>query len=422
MRTKIYPVIALAVAALATLLALPNAFAGTKTDPGITANTVKIGGTFPLSSPASSYAPIPVGMNAYFSYVNATRGPDHKRGVRGRQILWKYYDDAYNPSQTVQLTQQLVQQDKVFALVGGLGTSQQEAVRQYCNQNKVPQIYVSTGATEWGAQESQYPWTIGWQPDYQSEAAVYGRYIAANLSSAKIGILYQNDDFGRDYIAGLNSGLTKAHTNLVIATRSYEPTDTSVTSQLLDLRKAGVDTLLIAALPTQTIVAYATMAGIGWKPANIFTTSVAATSTFLPIAVQKAGADEVNGTISTYYTKDPANARWANDPGMKLYLKIMAKYAPGADPKNGNYFYGMAKAYTFVQALRAAGKNPTRTSLMNAVLHMNDKTNPFLLPAVVTKTNGAKDAFPISQQQLVKWQDGGFTPFGSLIDTRPRGL
>jgi branched-chain amino acid transport system substrate-binding protein len=422
MPRKLYPVIALAAAGLVTLLALPNAFAKAHTDPGITAKTVTIGGTFPLSGPASSYAPIPVGMKAYFSYVNATRGPDHKRGVGGRQIIWKYYDDAYNPAQTVQLTQQLVQQDKVFALVGGLGTSQQEAVRQYCNQNKVPQIYVSTGATEWGAEESQYPWTIGWQPDYQSEAAVYGRYIAANLPSAKIGILYQNDDFGRDYIAGLNSGLTKAHTNLIVATRSYEPTDTSVTSQLLDLRKAGVDTLLIAALPTQTIVAYATMAGIGWKPANIFTTSVAATSTFLPIAVQKAGADEVNGTISTYYSKDPANARWANDPGMKLYLKIMAKYAPGADPKNGNYFYGMAKAYTFVQALRAAGKNPTRTSLMNAVLHMNDKTNPFLLPGVVTRTNGAKDAFPISQQQLVKWQDGGFTPFGSLIDTRPRGL
>jgi branched-chain amino acid transport system substrate-binding protein len=421
MRTKIYPVIALAVAALATLLALPNAFAGTKTDPGITAKTVQIGGTFPLSGPASSYAPIPVGMKAYFSYVNATRGPDHKRGVRGRQILWKYYDDAYNPSQTVQLTQQLVQQDHVFALVGGLGTSQQEAVRAFCNQQKVPQIYVSSGATEFGSQQSTYPWTIGWQPDYQAESAVYGRYIAANLPSAKIGVLYQNDDFGKDYIAGLQSGLTKSHQSQIVATRGYEPTDTSVTSQLLDLRAAGVDTLLIAALPTPTIIAYATMAGIGWKPANIFTTSVAATSTFLPIAVSKAGAAEVNGTISTYYTKDPANPSWANDAGMKLYMKIMAKYAPSADPKNGNYLYGMAKAYTFVQALRAAGPNPTRESLMAAVLKMNDKTNPFLLPSVVTKT-GKNDPFPISQQQLVKWQDGSFTPFGSLIDTRPKGL
>jgi len=420
MRRKLFPVIAL-VAGVATLAALPSAFGRPQVDPGITAKTVTIGGTFPLSGPASSYAPIPAGMKAYFSYVNARKGPDGKRGVGGRQIIWKYYDDAYNPAQTVQMTRQLVEQDKVFALVGGLGTSQQEAVVDYANQQKVPQIYVSTGATEWGSQQSAHPWTIGWQPDYQAESAVYGRYIASNLPNAKIGILYQNDNFGKDYIAGLESGLTKAHKNQIVATRGYEPTDTSVTSQLIDLRSAGVDTLLIAALPTQTIVAYATMAGIGWKPANIFTTSVAATSTYLPIAVSKSSAAEVNGTISTYYTKDPANAMWANDAGMKLYMQIMAKYLPSADPKNGNYLYGMAKAYTFVQALRGAGANPTRASLMASVLKMNDKTNPFLLPGVVTKT-GKNDAFPISQQQLTKWQDGSFTPFGQLIDTRPRGL
>ncbi len=422
MRRKLFPVTALAVAGVVAMIALPNALGGAHaTTPGLTAKTVTIGGTFPLSGPASSYAPIPAGMKAYFSFVNASRGPDHKRGVGGRQIIWKYYDDAYNPALTVQYTRQLVEQDKVFALVGGLGTSQQEAVRAYANQQKVPQIYVSTGATEWGAQQTAYPWSIGWQPDYQAESAVYGRYIVANLPNAKIGVLYQNDNFGKDYIAGLQSGLTKAHTNMIVATRGYEPTDTSVTSQLLDLRAAGVDTLLIAALPTQTIVAYATMASMGWKPANIFTTSVAATSTFLPIAVARAGAAEVNGTISTYYSKDPANPSWANDPGMKLYMTIMAKYLPGADPKNGNYLYGMAKAYTFVQALRAAGPNPTRASLMAAVLHMNDKTNPFLLPGIVTKT-GRNDAFPISQQQLVKWNDGLFTPFGSIVDTRPKGL
>jgi branched-chain amino acid transport system substrate-binding protein len=420
MRRKLSPVMALAVAVVAAAAALPSALGGPST-PGITARDVVIGGTFPLSGPASPYAPIPVGMKAYFSYVNATRGPDGKRGVGGRQIVWKYYDDTYNPAQTVQLTQQLVQQDHVFAVVGGLGTQQQEAVRAYLNQQKVPQIYVSTGATEFGAEQSTYPWTIGWQPDYQSEGAIYGRYIAANLPSAKIGVLYQNDNFGRDYIAGLEGGLTKAHKSQIVATRGYEPTDTSVTSQLLDLRRAGVDTLLIASLPTQAIIAYATMAGMGWKPANIFTASVAASSTFLPIAVQRAGAAEVNGTISTYYLKDPANPSWANDPGMKLYQKILAKYAPGADPKNGNYFYGMAKAYTFVQALRAAGKNPTRESLMAAARSMKDKSNPFLLPGVVTKTSKT-DPFPISQQQLVKWNDGAFTPFGSLIDTRPKGL
>jgi len=168
MRRKLFPVIALAAAGVVTMVALPSAFGGNQVTPGVTARTVTIGGTFPLSGPASSYAPIPVGMKTYFSYINATRGPDGKRGVRGRQIVWKYYDDAYNPSQTVQLTQQLVQQDHVLARVGGLGTSQQEAVRAFCKQQKVPQIYVSTGATEFGAQQSTYPGTIGWQPDYQA--------------------------------------------------------------------------------------------------------------------------------------------------------------------------------------------------------------------------------------------------------------
>ena len=421
MRRKLSATIALVVAGVATLVALPNAFGRTQVDPGITARTVTIGGTFPLSGPASGYAPIPVGMKAYFSYVNATRGPDGKRGVGGRQIIWKYYDDAYNPAQTVQLTQQLVQQDKVFALVGGLGTPQQEAVRQYLNQNKVPQLYVSTGATEYGANLKTYPWTMGWQPDYQAESAVFGRYIAANIPNAKIGVLYQNDDFGKDYIAGLEAGLG-SHKSQIVATRGYDPTQTSVTSQLLDLRQAGVDTLLLAALPTQTIVAYATMAGIGWKPANIFSSSVSATTTFLTVAVQKSSPAEVNGTITTAYLKDPADPQWKNDKGMQLYFKIMAKYAPQANAQDGNYLYGMAKAYTFVQALRAAGKNPTRASLMFAAEHMNDKTNPFALPGVVTKTNGARDAFPISQQELAKWQDGAFSLFGGLVDTRPKGL
>jgi len=420
MRRKLYPVIA-AIVGVVTMVALPSAFGREAVDPGLTAKTVTIGGTFPLSGVASSYAPIPVGMRAYFSYVNASRGPDRKRGVRGRQIIWKYYDDAYNPAQTVQLTRQLVEQDKVFALVGGLGTSQQESVTAYLNQQKVPQLYVSTGATEWGSEQTRNVWTIGWQPDYQGEAVMYGRYIVSNLPNAKIGVLYQNDSFGKDYIAGLEGGLGKAHKNQIVATRGYEPTDTSVTGQLLDLRKEGADTLVLASLPTQAIISYATLAGIGWKPANIFTSQVAATTTFLPTAVSRAGAATVNGTISIAYLKDPASSTWANDPGMKLYFKIMAKYAPSADPKNSNYYYGVAKAYTFVQALRAAGANPTRESLMASALRMNDKTNPFVLPGSITKT-GKGDAFPISQQRLVRWNDGAFTYIGPLVDTRPRGL
>jgi branched-chain amino acid transport system substrate-binding protein len=412
---------ALGVVAISAAIVITGAPAGSTATPGLTAKLVTIGGTFPLSGPASSYAPIPVGMKAYFSYINARRGPDGKRGVNGRQILFKYYDDAYNPANTVQRTRQLVEQDHVFALVGGLGTEAQEAVVAYANQQKVPQIYVSTGATEWGANKDKYPWTIGWQPDYQAESALYGRYIATNLPNAKIGIIYQNDSYGKDYIAGLEGGLGKAHKSQIVATRGFEVTDTSVLSQVIDLQKSGIDTLMIFGTPTPTIRTYATMKGIGWKPENIFVNSVSGTPTFLTLAVASAGAVEVNGSITTYYTKDPANPSWDNDAGMKLYRQLMAKYLPTAPATNGLYIYGMAKAYTFVQALRAAGKNPTRESLMNAVRNMNDKTNPFLLPNVVTKT-GKGDDFPISQQQLQRWNDGKFTPFGTLVDTRPKGL
>jgi branched-chain amino acid transport system substrate-binding protein len=411
--------LALGVVAIAAAVLLPGAFGGSSATPGVTAKAVVIGATEPLSGPASSYAPIPVGMAAYFSYVNATR-TNGKRGVFGRQIIFKVEDDGYNPALTVQKTKKLVEQDKVFALVGGLGTEPQESVTAYANQQKVPQIYVSTGATEWGAKFSEHPWTIGWQPDYQAEAAIYGRYIVKNLPSAKVGVIYQNDSYGKDYIAGLESGLG-SHKSQIAITQGFEVTDTSVANQVLALRRAGVDTLMIFGTPTPTIRTYATMAAIGWKPENIFVNSVSATDTFMGIAVARAGAAEVNGSISVYYTKDPANPSWNNDAGMKLYKSIMTKYAPaGVKVTDALYIYGVAKAYTFVQALKAAGANPTRASLMKAVLNMNDKTNPFLLPGVVTTTS-SRDHFPISQQQLIRFNNGSWTPFGTLTDTRPKG-
>src|SRR5581483_81157 len=235
-----------------------------------------------------------------------------------------------------------------------------------------------------------------------------------------IGIIFQNDSYGRDYINGLLAGLG-SHKSQIVSQQGFEVTDTSVVNQVIALRKAGVDTLMIFGTPSPTIRTYATMKAIGWKPDHIFLNSVSATDTFMGIAVQLAGAAEVNGSISVYYTKDPANPSWANDAGMKLYKSIMAKYAPAnAKVTDGLYIYGMAKAYTFVQALKAADPNPTRDGLLKAVLNMNDKSNPFLLPGVVTKT-GPKDFFPISQQQLIKFNNGTWSPFGALTDTRPAG-
>jgi branched-chain amino acid transport system substrate-binding protein len=397
------------------------ALAGAQADPGISAKTVVVGGTFPLSGPASSYAPIPVGMKVYFSYVNARRDPATKRrGVDGRQVVWKYYDDGYNPATTAQQTRKLVEEDKVFALFGGLGTEPQQAVEKYANDKKVPQLFVSTGATEFGSEAKTYPYTIGWQPDYVAEGAIYGKYAAQNWPSKKIGVIVQDDSYGNDYLQGLKQGLGSRASNIITEQR-FAVTDASVAKQVASIRASNADVIAIFATPAKTIQTYATIARLGWKPSHIFVNSVSAAQVFINTAVQAAGAATVNGSISTYYTKDPANPSWDNDPGMKLYRQIMKKYYPSGNDKDANYLYGMAKGWTIVQALYKAGKNLTRESLMNAVNHLNDSTNPWLLPKVVVKTNAPKDNFPISQQELIQFNNGQWTPISGLIDTRPKG-
>ena len=408
---------ALGAAVITMAVLLPGAFGRTQATPGVTAKSITLGGTFPLSGPASSYAPIPVGMAAYFSYVNATKGPDGKRGVGGRQIVWKYYDDGYNPANTVQRTHQLVEQDHVFALIGGLGTEPQLAVEDYLNQQKVPQVYVSTGATEFGSEYAKYPWTIGWQPDYQAEGAIYGKYIAANEPNAKIGVLYQNDAYGSDYLEGLRAGLG-AKKSQIVDTAGYDVTNPSLLSQILELRKAGATTLMIFATPSPTITAYATMAKIGWKPAEIYVNSVSATQTFMGIAVQLAGAAEVNGSISTYYLKDPANPSWNNTPGMKLYNQIMAKYAPKRRPEERALPLRDGQGVRHGPGAAHDRREPhARVVHAQAVLNSTISGNPFALPTVKT-TTGPKDHFPISQQRLIRFADGQWTPFGQLIDPR----
>jgi len=414
--------IALAAVLTALAVSIPGAFGRTQLNatptatPGVTASTITIGGTFPLSGPASLYAPIPRGMEAYFNWVNTRKGPDGKKGIRGRRIIWKYYDDAYNPAQTVQLTNKLILEDKVFADVGSLGTEHNQAIRPLLNDRKIPQVLIATGASYWGLQYKQFPWTMGWQPDYIAEGRAYGEWIAKNAPNAKIAVFYQNDDYGKDYLRGLKIGLASKK-SLIVSEQSYEATDTSYASQLARQKASGADTWVLLSIPTPTVRALATAKALNWKPDTIVINSVSAIDGVMKAAAATAGPAYVNGAISTAYLKNNDNPKYANDPIVTQYQSLLAKYGPsGADPKNSFYFYGFAKAYDVVKLLYNAGKNPTRASLLKAMDSMN-WVNPYMIKGIKVKTSKT-DHFPISQMKLVRYENGTFTEFGPLIKGR----
>jgi branched-chain amino acid transport system substrate-binding protein len=378
---------------------------------GITNRTITIGGTFPLTGPASLYGVIPPSMKAYFSYINSRKGPDGKRGVYGRQIVFKYYDDGYNPANSVQLTRKLVEDDKVFAVVGSLGTEVNLAIRPYLNARKVPQILNATGATAWGADAKKYPWTGGWQPDYAYEGQLYGQAIAKNSPNAKIAVLYQNDSYGDDYVTGLKAGLGGKTSNIVDS-EPYEVTAADVKAQVAKLRGSGANVFVIFATPKFTIQAYVIANALKWSPAVIYTNSVSATDTFLTLAKSSGAGDLVNRTFTVQYAKDPANPSWANDSAMKLYNQVMTKYRPGARATDALNYYGVAVAEAFVELMYKAGKNPTRASLMKAFRNWNE-LNPFLLPGNRQKTGG-NDQFPLQCERFIKYTDGTFQPVSKL--------
>ncbi len=399
-------------AALAVVLGLVLPAAGARSStPGVSPRLVTIGGTFPLTGPASLYAPIPAAMKAYFSYVNARKGPDGRRGVFGRQIDFRYYDDGYNPANTVQLTRKLVEQDTVFAVVGTLGTAPNLAVRPYLNAGKVPQLLVATGATTWGRDWKQYPWTTGWQPSYQLEGNIYGQSIARNSPGAKIAVLYQNDDYGRDYLTGLKAGLGAKAGNVVDA-EAYDATATDVKSQVAKLRGSGATVFCIFATPKFTIQSYVIARSLGWAPAVIYTNSVAATANFLGTAQRSGAGDLVEKTLTVEFSKDPASPRWNNDAAMILYRKVLARYAPQLNASDYLNFYGVASAEGFVELLTAAGPNPTREGIVKAYRNWN-QANPFLLPGNKQHTD-ATNQFPITGEVIVRFVGGSFVPVSHL--------
>ena len=414
MTTKWFLVTAVAAAA-ALMVAIPGAVARPAADPGVGRTTITIGTTLPLSGPASLYARIGTGMRTYFSYINARRGSDGKRGVYGRQIVLKVYDDQYNEAQTVQQTRRAVEQDRVFAMLGGLGTENQQAVRAYLNQRKVPQLYVSTGLSEFGRLIKRFPWTIGWQPDYVQEGTLLGRYARQNLSGARIAILRQNDDYGREFVQGFT---TAVGAGSIAATETYPRNGgaTVIPGPVARLRASGATVFLVVATPTESITALVTAYRLGWRPTKLVN-SVGATPGFMAAAQNSAGSPEaVNGVVTTAYLKDVASPAYANDAQVKLFKRLMEKYAPGQSTTEGLFYYGMAKADFFVQALYRAGKNPTRASLMRAVVNLKMNSPWVLKGSKITTSKGS--AFPIRYQRLARYNNGSFSEFGALVKTR----
>jgi len=395
--------------ALAVAVAAPLALAGSSADPGVTSTTILLGGTSPLTGPAASYASVARGAKAYFDSVNA------KGGVSKRRIEYEIVDDAYNPALTVQGVRRLVEQDEVFAVFNTLGTESNLAIRDYLNQMKVPQLFAASGATTWGRDAAKYPWTIGFQPSYAAEGFVYGRYVAQTMKKAKIAVLFQNDDYGKDLLGALRSGLGRSGSK-VVAAEPYQVTSPDVGSQIAKLKASGANVLAIFATPTFAIQAYVFANRLGWKP-KVIVNGVSGTSNIMALASEGGKNKVVEGSITTNVLKDPTDPRWKNDAGMKLYRSLMAKYAKGANVNDVYHVYGMAVGYETVGLLRRLGANPTRAGLMKAARSMSDPRNPFLITGIAVKT-GPRDNFPVQQGQLQRWTNGRWVPFGGIWQSK----
>ncbi len=404
-------------------LALPLAVqAASSSDPGVTSTSVLLGGTVPLSGEASSGGLTAKGADAFFKYTNA------HRGVFNRKITYDYKDDGYDPARTIQDTRELVQQDHVFAIFNPLGTAHNLATRPYLNQVGVPQLFVASGYGGWARQAKQFPLTIGLIPTYTGEGITYARYIKSKIKGAKIGVLYQDDEYGRELLSGLKKGLGSKQ-GVLVSQKSYDPTSTDVSNQINSLKASGANVVMIFAFGKFAIQSFVYIKKIGWKPKQIFVNAVAAATSVMQLA---STSGQTEGAISLAFFKDPASPAFDRDKGMALYKSIMQKYGNGGKPGpsskckasvppnwcSGYYLAGMVSASVMVDALKGAGKNLSRKSLMKAVLHLNIKNNPFVLPGIGIKTSPT-DRWPIEQAQLQRWHAGRWHPFGKLV-TAPR--
>jgi branched-chain amino acid transport system substrate-binding protein len=371
--------------------------------PGVTATEIKIGNTMPYSGPVSSYSPIGKLESAFFKMVNA------QGGVAGRQINFISLDDGYSPPKTVEDVRRLVEEEQVAFLFNTLGTPTNSAIVRYVNQQKVPHLFVATGAAKWG-DDKLYPWTIGFQPDYRTEAQIYGKYILQQKPGAKVAVLYQNDDFGKDYLVGLHAVFGDRYAR-VVTEATYEPTDPTVDSQIATLQASGAQVLMVAAAPKFAAQAIRKVYDLGWKPMFFMTNvSISVASVLTP-----AGPEKAIGMISTGYLKDPTDHQWDNDAGMQEWRGFMAKNMPGADLTDANYVFAYAASKTMLQVLQQCNGDFSRDNLMKQAESLHDLTLPTLLPGIKVSTSHT-DHRPIKAMQLERWDGKTWVLFGDIIE------
>jgi len=385
----------LAVAALLAAATAASALATPAATPGVTASRILIGGTVPLSGEAAAFGAVGPGAKAYFDYVNA------KGGVNGRKIEYRFYDDAYNPAQTVQQTRRLVEQDGVLAIFNAIGTANNLAIREYLNAKQVPHLFAGDGSQALGGASARFPWTVGFLPSYRGEGAVLGQDLVATARRARVGVLLENTELGRDMTRGLSRAIAGKGPRIV-ASEPYELTATDVVAQVTKLRAEGADTLMVFATPKYTIQAIVAAQKLGWRP-RLYLASVSIEPSIMAIA--RANAPQLTrGARAIAFVKNPTDPIWRKDPAVALYRSILKRHAPGAKATDVYHWYGMTVAWTMVDTIRRAGRHLTRTSLLRAARSLDTDTNPFLLPGTRLRTS-ASDAFPLDTVYLYRYDN-----------------
>jgi branched-chain amino acid transport system substrate-binding protein len=391
------------------VLTTQGALAQKKYDTGATDTEIKIGNVEAYSGPASAYGVIGKTEDAYFKMINDAGG------INGRKINFISYDDGYSPPKTVEQTRKLVESDEVLLIFNALGTPTQTAVQKYLNNKKIPQLFLATGASKWN-DPKDFPWTMGFQPSYRVEARIFAKYILKNKPGAKVAVFYQNDDFGKDYVAGLKDVFGDKASSLIVAEESYETTEPSIDSHIVKLKGTGADVLVNISTPKFAAQAIKKMAELQWKPMHVMTD----VSISIGAVMKPAGFEASEGILSAGYLKDASDPQWASDEGMKKFMAFIEKYMPGANIADANLVYGYAASQTMVQVLKQAGDDLTRVNVMKQAASLKDFAPDTTLPGIKVNTS-ATDFAPIEQLKMMQFKNGKWELFGDIISAEVGG-